>query len=136
MGPPIKVFDLDNPDPNPDPNWTIYTSADSNGITYIKCIQGVDTELQGSWRKVWYRTTAWTSLDVTRGQLPGRSPASNAVWVILPPPNGPDVIFTSQSPGTNPEDVIIEWNSDAPTKDTNMTTYFVYMVHNKRRYKQ
>jgi hypothetical protein len=33
--------------------------------------------------------TAWTVLDQTRGALPGRSDASPAIFVVLPPPDPP-----------------------------------------------
>ena len=43
----------------------------------------------GSWKRVWYRATAWTGDDATRGGLAGRSDASNAAFVVLPPPDPP-----------------------------------------------
>jgi len=56
--------------------------------TYIASVTGTDPPA-GSWKRAWYSATAWTVLDQTRGALPGRSDASPAIFVVLPPPDPP-----------------------------------------------
>src|SRR5262249_22733544 len=71
-----------------------------------------------SWRRVWYRATAWTERDDTRGGLPGRSPASTAAWVVVPPATAPVISAISAGGGPGPADVILEWASTAPVHRT------------------
>ena len=56
---------------------------------------------------MWYRATAWTATDPTRGALPGRSRASAAALVVLPPPDPPVLspLLTDTGPGA--ADVIL-----------------------------
>ena len=99
------------------PSWTVTQAVDTHGLSFIATAIGQDTP-SGSWRRVWYRATAWTGPDPTRGGLPGRSPASNAAWVVLPP-SSPPVLSTLAFGGSpDPADVVVEWTCVSPRKKT------------------
>lgn len=111
MGPPIaRVTASSGP-------WTVSQDTDSDGVSFIRTAQGQDAPA-GSWKRVWYRAAAWTVQDDTRGALPGRSPASNAAWVVLPPPDAPSVSPLALGGGSAPADVLIQWTCDAPVART------------------
>jgi hypothetical protein len=76
--------------------------------TYIASVTGTDAPA-GSWKRVWYRATAWTALDQTRGALPGRSDASPATFVVLPPPDPPVLSPLLIGTGPGAADVILQW---------------------------
>ncbi len=97
--------------------WSVATAPDPDYGPYITTVHGVDAP-SGSWRRVWYRATSWTKEDDTRGGLPGRSEASNAAWVVLPPPEGPDVTPIQLGGGPAPADVTLQWTCTAPIKRT------------------
>ncbi len=85
--------------------------------TYIASVTGTDAP-PGSWKRVWYRATAWTAPDPTRGALPGRSDASAATFVVLPPPDPP--VLTPLLIGTGPAaaDVVLQWTCASPVPRT------------------
>jgi hypothetical protein len=111
MGPPIARITTSGG------AWTVMQVADPQYGNYIQRVQGTDAP-SGSWRRVWYRATAWTDQDDTRGGLPGRSPASTAAWVVIPPPDPPAISPLSLGTGPTPPDVIVQWTSAAPLKRT------------------
>jgi hypothetical protein len=111
MGPPIVRIKASAG------GWTVTQGVDRNAVSYIQSAQGFDAP-PGSWRRVWYRATAWTEQDDTRGALPGRSPASNAAWVVIPPADAPTISPLSLGGGSGPADILIEWRSPAPLKTT------------------
>jgi hypothetical protein len=93
MGPPIaRLAATSGP-------WAVTTTPDPDYGAYITTVQGADGPT-GSWKRVWYRATAWTAEDPTRGGLKGRSSASNAVWVVLPPTDPP--VLSALSIGGGP----------------------------------
>jgi hypothetical protein len=111
MGPPIaRLIGTTGP-------WSVTSATDPEFGAYISSVRGVDAP-NGSWRRVWYRATSWTKRDETRGGLPGRSEASNAAWVVLPPPDGPEVSPIAIGSGPTPPDVVLQWTSTAPVKRT------------------
>lgn len=97
--------------------WNVTQTVDSNGLSFISTATGQDAPT-GSWRRVWYRATAWTDLDITRGGLPGRSPASNAAWVVLPPSDPPILSALAFGGGPGPADFVVQWNCSSPIKKT------------------
>jgi hypothetical protein len=111
MGPPIARIQASGG------SWMVRNKLDANGLSYITQVTGVDAP-SGSWRRVWYRAAAWTEQDLTRGGLPGRSPASTAAWVVVPPPDPPAITTFALGAGPAPPDVLIQWTSAAPLKKT------------------
>lgn len=112
MGPPVLAVSSGTS------GWTVVEESDAFGA-HIASATGVDTPA-GSWRRVWYRVAAWSAPDALRGNLPGRSPASNACWVVVPPPDPPQLsALQLDSPsGGGSADVLIKWTSSAPLKKT------------------
>jgi hypothetical protein len=104
--------------------WIVNQTPDPDYGPYITTVQGIDAP-PGSWRRVWYRAAAWTSEDDTRGGLPGRSEASNAAWVVLPPPEGPSISALSLGGGPTLADAIIEWTCSAPLKRTPLGPHLI-----------
>jgi hypothetical protein len=111
MGPPIARVTASGG------GWTVAQTPDVVYGPYISTVQGSDAP-PGSWRRVWYRATAWTAQDDTRGALPGRSAASNAAWVVLPPADGPSISPLLMGGGSGPADVVVQWSSPAPVART------------------
>jgi hypothetical protein len=111
MGPPIaRLQSSSGP-------WNVVTAPDPDYGPYITTVDGVDGQ-PGSWRRVWYRATSWSKEDDSRGGLPGRSDASNAAWIVLPPSDGPAIGAPAVGSGPTPPDVMIQWTCDAPLKRT------------------
>lgn len=78
-----------------------------------------DDTLTPGWRRVWYRTVAWSACDDQRGVIEARSPASSAVSVLLPPNNPPEVIdLKVNEPGSSSSEVLVSWTSHAPVAVT------------------
>lgn len=111
MGPPVAQLK------STAGGWVVTQTPDPDYGPYITTVQGTDAP-SGSWKRVWYRATAWTGQDDTRGSLPGRSEASNAAWVVLPPSDGPVISPLSVGGGPTLGDVLIEWISQSPLKRT------------------
>ena len=97
--------------------WTVTQTPDQVYGPYIATVQGTDAP-PGSWRRVWYRATAWTAQDDTRGALAGRSAASNAAWVVLPPPDGPVLSPLLMGGGPGAADVVVQWTCPSPVART------------------
>ena len=97
--------------------WSVTQSIDANGLSFISTAVGQDAPT-GSWRRVWYRATSWTDQDSTRGGMPGRSAASNAAWVVLPPSDPPVLSALIFGPGPSPADFVVQWTSASPRKKT------------------
>jgi hypothetical protein len=97
--------------------WAVATAVDPDVGSYITAVNGIDAPT-GSWKRVWYRATSWTRRDDTRGGLPGRSEASNAAWVVLPPADGPTVSAFLVGSGPAPADVTLQWTCASPVKRT------------------
>jgi hypothetical protein len=111
MGPPIvRLTASASP-------WTVTTQSDAVFGSFIAAVRGVDSP-PGSWKRVWYRAAAWTALDPPRGGLPGRSDASNAASVVLPPPDGPAISALSAGSGPGPADIMIQWTCASPLRRT------------------
>lgn len=112
MGPPVQTISAGSV------GWTVQQETDSFG-SHMVSATGLDTP-PGSWKRVWYRVTAWSALDALRGNLPGRSPASNACWVVIPPPDPPPLssLQLDWPSGGGPADVLVKWSSSAPVRKT------------------
>ncbi len=111
MGPPIaRLSATAGP-------WTVNTVVDPDFGTYVTTVDGKDTPT-GSWKRVWYRAAAWTRQDDARGGLPGRSDASNAAWVVLPPADGPVLGALSVGGGGAPADLTVQWTCASPRPRT------------------
>lgn len=111
MGPPIARVTASGG------GWTVAQTADPVYGPYIASVKGTDAPA-GSWRRVWYRATVWTAADDTRGGLPGRSEASNAAWVVLPPADAPVLSPLQMGGGPTPADVLLQWTCASPTART------------------
>lgn len=116
MGPPVATVN------EATPGWTVETDADGTPLVY----RGTDTP-GPSWRRVWYRAVAWADDEwpvpaqpfpfkiAERGLLSGRSPSSNAVSVVVPPPGPPDLSPIDVTwPGGSLADVQLNWTTAAP----------------------
>jgi hypothetical protein len=112
MGPPILGLNAGSPD------WTVQQESDASG-THILSAIGVDT-VGGSWKRVWYRAAAWSEKDDLGGNMAGKSPASNACSVVIPPVDPPVIspLLIEWPAGGAVGDVLIKWNSPAPIKKT------------------
>jgi hypothetical protein len=97
--------------------WVVTTASDQTFGTYIASVTGTGAPA-GSWKRVWYRSTAWTALDQTRGALPGRSDASPATFVVLPPPDPPVLSPLLIGTGPGAADVIPQWTCTSPVART------------------
>jgi hypothetical protein len=95
----------------------VTTASDQTFGTYIASVTGTGAPA-GSWKRVWYRATAWTALDQTRGALPGRSDASPATFVVLPPPDPPVLPPLLIGTGPGAADVILQWTCTSPVART------------------
>lgn len=96
--------------------WTVTQHTDSFG-TNIETATGFDTPT-GSWKRAWYRAVMWSDPDALRGYLAGRSLASSAVWVVIPPSGSPDLsdVTLSWPAGGALGDVLLRWTSSAPLR--------------------
>jgi hypothetical protein len=116
MGPPVASAN------EASPGWTVETDTDGTPLVY----RGTDTP-GPSWRRVWYRAVAWANEEwpvdgqpfpfkiAERGLLPGRSPSSNAVSVVVPPPDPPDLSLVDVTwPGGSLANVQLNWTTAAP----------------------
>ncbi len=111
MGPPVAVVSASGG------GWTATQATDTSG-THLVAVDGTDAP-NGSWKRVWYRAVAWSGDDPTHGALRGRSTASPAVPIVIPPPTPPDLApITMEWPGGAPGDVLLRWTSSAPVAKT------------------
>lgn len=99
-------------------DWTVTQQTDDFG-TNIETATGFDTPT-GSWKRAWYRAVAWSDPDPLRGYLAGRSLASSAAWVVVPPSGPPDLsdVTVSWPAGGALGDVLLRWTSSAPLRKT------------------
>jgi hypothetical protein len=111
MGPPIVSLTASAG------GWIVSTANDPVYGQYISSVTGTDAAA-GSWKRVWYRATAWTGADKTRGALPGRSLASSAAFVVLPPPDPPILSPLLIGAGPGPADVVLQWTCASPVART------------------
>jgi len=118
MGPPVASVQTSAD------GWVVTNAVDPQAATFIDTVQGIDSP-GGSWRRVWYRATAWTEKDDTRGGLPGRSAPSTAAWIVAPPSAAPVISAISAGGGPAPADVILEWTSAAPLKRTPLGPHLI-----------
>jgi hypothetical protein len=106
MGPPVASITASGG------GWTVAGSG------LIETVTG-DDRPTGSWRQVWYRAVAWSEDDPQRGLLKGRSLASPAVSVLVPPAGPPDLSALVMSwPGGDPAVVLVTFTSSAPINPT------------------
>lgn len=113
MGPPLVRVQASGG------GWTVQSATDVHGTSALQTVEGLDAP-PGSWRRVWYRATAWTGRDDTRGALAGRSAASTAAWVVVPPASAPVLSAIMAGGGPGPADVTLEWTSSAPVLRTSL----------------
>ena len=118
MGPPVARVAASGA------GWTVTQTSDPVYGPYIATVQGTDAP-PGSWRRVWYRATAWTAADDTRGALAGRSAASNAAWVVLPPTDGPVLSALQLGGGPGPADVVLQWACASPVAPTPLGPHLI-----------
>ncbi len=111
MGPPLLRLE------NSGGGWIVAKNSDAFATDFITGATGTDAP-DGSWRRVWYRAVAWTGPDATRGGLPGRSPASSAAWIVIPPADPPALSALLLGTGPAPPDIIAQWTSSAPVAKT------------------
>ena len=111
MGPPIVSLTASKG------GWVVQTASDQAFGTYIASVTGTDAPA-GSWKRAWYRATAWTAPDPTRGALPGRSGASAAAFVVLPPLDPPVLSPLLIDTGPGAADVILQWTCASPVVRT------------------
>ena len=111
MGPPIARLTASSA------GWTVTQTPDPVFGPYISTVSGVDAPL-GSWKRVWYRATAWTAEDDTRGWLAGRSAASTAAFVVVPPPDPPTLSPLLLGVGSGAADVVLQWTCASPIART------------------
>ena len=91
MGPPVATIEASGG------GWTVHgLEGDAAALADAT---GTDKP-DGSWKKVWYRAVAWAHPAPDRALLPGRSPASNAMSVVIPPDGPPNLSpLTAEWPG-------------------------------------
>ncbi|MBS1813315.1 MAG: hypothetical protein JSS87_00400 [Acidobacteria bacterium] len=118
MGPPVARVRTSGG------GWNVSSVVDPVYGNYIGAIDGVDAPA-GSWKRVWYRAVAWSDHDPTRGGLPGRSDASNAAWVVLPPATGPVITPLVVIPGAPAGSFILEWKCASPLKKTPLGSHLI-----------
>lgn len=120
MGPPVAVIDSGGPD------WQVSTYPNTSDIA---AVTGHDTP-GGTWKRVWYRATAWAEKDDLRGFLAGRSPASAAVSVVVPPATTPDLSAVNVSWPNNGDvgDALLEWTSSAPLRKTVLGSHTITVL--------
>lgn len=81
-------------------------------------ITGMD-EVEGSWRRVFYRAVAWAHGDAQRGLYGGRSAPSALREVVVPPATPPDLApLAWHWPGGGLGDVQVDGSTLAPLEDT------------------
>jgi hypothetical protein len=84
----------------------------------IGTITGLDP-VEGSWRRVFYRATAWGTDDAARGLYGARSAASALREVVVPPATPPDLApLTWHWPGGGLGDAQIDGSTLAPLGET------------------
>ena len=85
---------------------------------WIDTVSGTDSP-GGSWQYVWYRAAAWADPIPERGVLGGRSTASPAAPVVIPPDGPPPLGMLSASwPGGGTGNVQIDFTSAASVAPT------------------
>ncbi|NOJ60679.1 hypothetical protein [Arthrobacter sp. 260] len=115
MGPPVAAVSAGTP------GWTVGQGLAPGGG--IRTLDGFDVP-DGSWKRVWYRATAWSSDDPSRGILGDRSDASSAAWVVVPPAGPPDLSSLDLSPGPGGAgEAVITWTSRAPATPSPLGTH-------------
>ena len=113
MGPPILTI----PDGMP-PGWTVQPVAAPGAPPQpLGRIEGRDAP-DGSWKRVFYRAVAEAEDDPARGIIGGRSPASGAQEVIVPPEGPPDLAALGVSLGGGGLAVTVTTTSIAPVETT------------------
>lgn len=97
--------------------WTVARS-DPGPDGWVESVAGLDAP-GGSWRHVWYRAVAWAEADPERGVLGGRSLASPAAPVVVPPAGPPALgALIASWPGDGPGDVQFDFTTAAPLQPT------------------
>ncbi|MFS2021491.1 hypothetical protein ACEN88_33605, partial [Massilia sp. CT11-108] len=110
MGPPVATIEAGGG------GWTVHGLEDDAAA--LADATGAD-QPDGSWKKVWYRAIAWAHPDPDRALLPGRSPTSNAMSVVIPPDGPPNLSpLTAEWPGGPVQDVLVHFTSTAPVPKT------------------
>ncbi|RAP77726.1 hypothetical protein [Paenibacillus montanisoli] len=111
--------------------WTVTKEEDSPNIENVT---GKDSPA-GSWKRVWYRAAAWCDADPQRGYLQGRSLASEAAWIVVPPQNPPDLsaVSSAWSGEGASGDVILKWTSSAPIHKTPLGHHTLQVQANVRK---
>jgi hypothetical protein len=74
-----------------------------------------DKAAPAGWRRLWYRAVAWTADDPQAGLVGGRSPASGAAAVLLPPSNPPAIVnLRVNQEGSTDAESLLSWESEVP----------------------
>lgn len=121
MGPPIASLSASNA------QWQVDTASGN----WISQVIGID-QPEGSWRTVWYRAVAWADDDLPRGILKGRSLASPAASVVIPPATGPDLSPLSLAPASgNAAWVLVNFSSKAPSLPTPLGPHLINVAISK-----
>ncbi len=94
---------------------------------WIESVSGTD-QPGGSWRYVWYRAVAWADPIPERGVLGGRSQASPAVPIIIPPDGPPALgVLAPSWPGGGIGDVQLDFASSAPVAPTPLGPHVLHV---------
>ncbi|PXX91833.1 hypothetical protein DIT71_08235 [Marinobacter vulgaris] len=94
-------------------DWTVSPPSPAAN-EWIDSVEGTDTP-EGSWKYVWYRAVAWADPIPEKGILGGRSLASPAIPVVVPPPGPPPLgPLVASWPGGSPGDVLITFATPVP----------------------
>lgn len=94
----------------------------------------VDVGVEPSWHPRWYRAVAWSGPDELYGVVEGRSPASTAVSVLLPPAGPPHVAdLRVDEPGSTATESLVSWTATAPVAATPAGSHLVVLEAERLR---
>jgi hypothetical protein len=106
--------------------WTVAPSSPAPD-EWIDTVRGTDSP-GGSWRYVWYRAVAWADPIPERGVLGGRSAASPAAPVVIPPDGPPPLGALSASwPGGGIANVQIDFTSAVSAAPTPLGPHMLHV---------
>jgi hypothetical protein len=138
MGPPVAVIGSPTAvgwpaDTVPDDRHEAETSYDDHfEVDHLTSALGFD-DPEGSWKRIWYRATAWSHPDLYRGGLSDRSASSHAVSIVLPPADPPDLSSMAVDwPGGDVNAIQLKWTSSAPLRPTALGSHRLSVTIRKR----
>jgi hypothetical protein len=119
MGPPCMALDS----ATAAPDWTIAPAAPAA----IESATGIDRP-PGSWLPYHYRAIAWAKSNPAEAIRGGRSKASPAMAVLIPPSDPPNLSApTASQPALDPAEILFEWTSTAPARETPLGSHHLYV---------